>query len=82
MISYLVIFHTFSGVMQLERSLKSLKMPYETMPAPRKLSVDCGVSIVFECDDFDGFIKEINTNNIHRIYEIWEENYILKFDNY
>lgn len=78
---YLVIFHTFSGVMQLERVLKKFKMDYETMPAPRKMSVDCGVSIVFDSEDIRQFIKTISTDNIHRIFEQKNETYLLIFEN-
>lgn len=79
--SYLVIFHTFSGVMQLERTLKKEKMMYETMPAPRKMSVDCGVAIVFESDDVETFIASISIDNIHRIFEKKEDSYQMIFEN-
>lgn len=77
---YLVIFHTYSGVMQLEKVLKKKDMIYETMPAPRALSTDCGVSIVFESHDVERFIKDIKTTNIHRIY-LQNESYDLIFEN-
>lgn len=77
---YLVIFHTFSGVMYLEKEIKKRKWPYETMPAPRKLSTDCGVAIVFETEGIDEFISSINTENIQRIY-LYESDTLI-FENY
>jgi hypothetical protein len=68
--------------MQLERVLKKEKMTYETMPAPRKLSTDCGVSIVFESDDVKTFIEKIDKKNIHRIYHMYDEIYEMVYENY
>lgn len=79
---YLVIFYTFSGVMQLERLLKKKTMFYETMPAPRKLSTDCGVAIVFDCDNIQAFLEEVNTTNIHRVYHMNENEYELVYENH
>lgn len=79
--SYLVIFHTFSGVMQLERVLKKNTMTYETMPAPRKMSVDCGVAIEFESDDVQTFIESIKKDNIHRIFEKKDDQYQIIYEN-
>ncbi|MCH4889939.1 DUF3343 domain-containing protein [Acidaminobacter sp. JC074] len=67
---YLVIFHTFSGVLYLEKYMKKQGIEYETMPAPRELSVDCGVALTFVHDDFNKVIGEIHVENIHRIYEV------------
>lgn len=77
---YLVIFHTFSGLMHLEKIIKKRGMNYETMPAPRELSTDCGVSIVFESDDITDFIETIDTHNIHRIYHK-AQGYTLIYEN-
>ena len=76
---YLVIFHTFSGVLYLEKYMKKHGLQYETMPAPRELSIDCGVSLIFTHDNFEEFIESINTENIHRIYI--EESKHLVFEN-
>lgn len=78
---YLVIFHTFSGVMQLERTLKHKQMIYETMPAPRKISVDCGVAIEFESDDVQKFIEDIKKENIHRIFERKGDDHKIIYEN-
>lgn len=78
---YLVIFYTFSGVMQLERALKKREIIFETMPAPRKLSVDCGVSLTFDHEDINQLIESVNTTNIYRIYKIEEATYVLVYEN-
>lgn len=66
---YRVIFHTFSGVLALEKFMKKHDISYETMPAPRALSVDCGVALVFDYD-YNFVIEHASTNNIHRIYDM------------
>lgn len=78
---YIVIFHTFSGVMAFERILKKRKMAFESMPAPRHLSTDCGVSTCFETEDIEGFIASVSTENIHRVYLVEGENYVKVFEN-
>jgi|GEM_PF-877655 len=78
---YLVIFHTFSGVMQLEKVLKSKSIAFETLPAPRKLSTDCGVAIRFHVDDLEDFLGGIKTTNIHRIYQVDDTSEDLVFEN-
>lgn len=78
--SYLVIFHTFSGVMALERYMKKNNIVCETMPAPRELSVDCGVALRFESEKYENIIEEVSTENIHRIYDI-NDTYHLIFEN-
>jgi|LGVF01.2.fsa_nt_gb hypothetical protein len=78
---YIVIFYTFSGVIQLENEFKKSGIVYETIPAPRKLSVDCGVSLLFECENILQMISEVKTQNIHRIYEINAVEYNLIYEN-
>lgn len=79
---HLVIFHTFSGVMALEKILKKRKMSYETMPAPRHLSTDCGVAILVELKDLNCFLETINLDNIHRIYTMDHGQHDLVFENF
>jgi len=67
---YLVIFHTFSGVLYLEKYMKKKGIEYETMPAPRELSIDCGVALTFMSHDLQMVIEDVNVENIHRIYEV------------
>jgi len=78
--NYLVIFHTFSGVMALERYMKKNKIECETMPAPRALSVDCGVALRFQSENLMKIISEVSTENIHRRYEV-NDTYHLVFEN-
>lgn len=79
--NYLVIFHTFSGVMALERVMKKRHIENETMPAPRALSTDCGVALKFSIDNLDEFLKTISTENIHRIYKVSKSTHEMVFEN-
>lgn len=76
---YIVIFHTFSGVMSLEKFLKKKGIEYMTMPAPRELSVDCGVAVTFK-GDYQLVLKEGPVHNIHRIYTANDKKMIFEND--
>ncbi len=79
---FLVVFHTYSGVLKLEKDLKKLQIEFESMPAPRFLSIDCGVSIKFYSDiSINSIIDEINTTNIYKIFNIINDDYNQVFIN-
>lgn len=79
---YLVIFHTYSGAIKLEKELKKMGIPFETMPAPRHLSVDCGVSLKFKTDTLvEEIISSIHTQNIHKIFKVIDNKFEIVFLN-
>ena len=80
--TYLVIFHTFSGVMSLEKELKKRGIHHESMPAPRQLSTDCGVAIKFSTDNINTFLSSVAKDNIHRVFLIKGKEYELVYENF
>ena len=79
---YLVIFHTFSGVIKLEKELKKMNIAFNSMPAPRHLSVDCGVAIKFNTEEsIEETIKSISTQNIYKIFKITTTDYEVVYIN-
>ncbi len=66
--SYLVIFKTYSAVLKLEKELQKINIDFETMPAPRHLSIDCGVSIRFSSQlSIEELLQQISTTSISKI---------------
>jgi|LGVE01.1.fsa_nt_gb hypothetical protein len=79
---YLVIFHTYSGVIKFEKELTKMNMTSESMPAPRYLSVDCGVAIKFSTKDtIEEMIQSISTQNIYKIFKITATDYEVVYIN-
>ncbi len=79
---YLVVFHTYSAVLKLERELKHIDIAFESMPAPRHLSIACGISIAFSTTmHIDDIIKSISTNSIHKIFNVIDDEYKAVFIN-
>jgi hypothetical protein len=73
--NYIALFFTHSGAIKFSNKLKKMGIKHDMMPAPRKLSTSCGVSVRFIAEDFEDFV----ISDIDKIYQIENSNYILKY---
>lgn len=72
---FIALFFTHSGAIKFSNKLKKMDIKYDMMPAPRKLSTSCGVSVRFEAEDFTNLV----ISDIDKVYQIENSNYSLKY---
>ncbi|MEG2353590.1 MAG: DUF3343 domain-containing protein [Clostridium sp.] len=74
---FIVLFHTHSGAIKFHRAIESKGIEGELMPVPRKLSSSCGIGCKFQHDiNIEEFISE----EVERIFEIKEKDYIKVYE--
>lgn len=74
---YQVLFFTHTGAIKFDRAMKKDNISCELMPVPRALSSNCGVSAHIY---YDGQVDNLVTDQIEKIFENNDGNYILVFD--
>jgi len=67
-----VLFNTTSSAMKAEKVLEKAGLESKLIPTPRQFSSDCGISLRFRWDDFDGvksllFSANVELNSIHQM---------------
>lgn len=73
---YMALFFTHSGAVKFDRSLKQKGYKSQPVPITRKLSSSCGIGVKF---NFDGDLDDIISQDVERIYEIIESEYVLVY---
>jgi len=56
---YIITFKSTHYAIMSERKLRDYKV--EMIPTPREISASCGLSIMFEVEDFNEIIKEVKS---------------------
>jgi len=75
---YIATFFTHSGAVKYQRWLKGKKIDHELMPAPRKLSSNCGLAVQFELDTD---VRDYISDEIEKLYRVTASGYELVFQN-
>lgn len=75
---FIALFYTHSGAIKYNKFLREEKIEAELSPTPRKLSSNCGIAARFQ---YDGCIDSIVCDEIEKLYEVRENDYILVFEN-
>ena len=71
--NYIAIFFTHSGAIKYKNFLSKNNIKFQLMPAPRKLSSNCSLSIKFS---YSGIVNELISNDIEKLFKIEKGNYI------
>lgn len=74
---YTVVFFTHSGAIKFDRHLKSLGVPCELMPVPRRLSSNCGIGARIE---YEGALGPIISEDTEKIFRHAGETYELVYE--
>lgn len=74
---YQVLFFTHTGAIKFDRAVKKKNIPCELMPVPRELSSNCSVSAHVY---FDGQINDLIDDQIEKIFQNKNTNYILVYE--
>lgn len=75
--NYFATFFTHSGAIKFARYLTKNSIINESSPVPRKLSSNCGIGVGFT---YEGYIDNINTDDMEKLYYIQDNNYSLYKD--
>jgi hypothetical protein len=75
--NYLSVFFTHSGAIKYNRFLNSEGIKNELMPVPRKLSSNCSIAARFTYEDD---IKNIISEDIEKLYNLQDKEYILIYE--
>lgn len=68
---YIALFFTHSGAIKYGNLLNKNLIKNQTMPSPRKISSNCGVSVKFE---YEGNIQDIITTDIEKLFIVEDIN--------